>query len=88
MAEYPVEKVIDMARRLLTDAELDAWLEEPEGTVARALEREGDPLGKAVRTGRLMTRCELHDSLITTARRHSTPAQQMVMDLLKRLDRQ
>lgn len=74
------------ASLLLTDQELDDWLELNRGSVTRALDREGDPLGKAVRTGRLKTKCEVRESLITAARRHSTPAQQMVNNMIDRLD--
>lgn len=76
------------ASLLLSDAELDQIMEFPKGTVRMGvLSGEGD-IAKAVNTGRLMTKCELHESTLTTARRHSTPAQQMAMDMLKKLELQ
>lgn len=76
------------ASLLLSDAELDQVMEFKKDTVRLALlDGDGD-IAKAVSTGRLKTKCELHESLLTTARRHSTPAQQMAVEMLKKLDLQ
>lgn len=76
------------ASLLLTDDELDAWLAAPRGTVAAAVRNPDSPIGRAVRTGRLKTKCEVRESILMSARRHSTPAQQMANDLLRALDSQ
>lgn len=89
-AQTPLQRMDDhseleyFASLLLTNEELDLLLEQDRGYVEKALDRPDDPIGRAVRKGRLKTKCEIHESLITTARRHSTPAQQMVAELLKR----
>lgn len=76
------------ASLLLPDAELDQLMEFPKGTVRLAVLNGECDIAKTVNKGRLKTKCELHDSLLSTARRHSTPAQQMAMDMLKKLELQ
>ena len=71
---------------LLSDAELDDILELPAGSVAMAVHDRTSDIGRAIRKGRLATKCELNESILTTARRHSTPAQQMAAALLQKLD--
>jgi hypothetical protein len=88
MSEKELQEAEYFASLLLSDAELETLLELPDRAVERALDTPGDALARAIRAGRLKTKCVLHASLITTARRHSTPAQQMVADLLKRIDNQ
>jgi hypothetical protein len=88
MTEENLKEAQYFAGLLLTDAELDDVLELPAGTVTAHVSDPASPLGQAVRKGRLLTKCELHESILTTARRHSTPAQQMAADLLKRIELQ
>jgi hypothetical protein len=88
MTEEELKEAEHFASLLLTDDELDDILELPTGTVARVIHDKQDALGRAIRTGRLLTKCELHTSILTTARRHSTPAQQMAAELLKKIDLQ
>lgn len=86
MDEKQLEEAGYFAALLLSDQELDDLLELPSGSVSRAVLNRDSTLGRAVRAGRLRTKCELHESILTTARRHSTPAQQMAADLLRKLD--
>lgn len=86
MTDDEIKEATAMAALLLTNEEIDDVLELPRGTVEKALRRNDDALGRAVRKGRLLTKCELHESILTTARRHSTPAQQMAADLLRKID--
>lgn len=88
MNEEQLKEAEYFAGLLLTDDELNDVLELPPNTVQRAVSSLDNPLGKAVRKGRLLTKCELHESILTTARRHSTPAQQMAAELLKKIDLQ
>lgn len=88
MTEEELKEAEYFASLLLTDEELDDVLELASGTVARAVHNKESELGRAIRKGRLQTKCELHESILTTARRHSTPAQQMAADLLQKLHTQ
>ena len=88
MTDQEKEHLEYYASLLLSDAELDQVMEFPKDTVKVAMLAGSGDIAKAVSTGRLKVKCELHESLLTTARRHSTPAQQMAMDMLKKLDLQ
>jgi hypothetical protein len=88
MNEEELKEAEYFASLLLTDEELNDVLELPAMTVQRALSSRDNELGKAIRKGRMLTKCELHESILTTARRHSTPAQQMAADLLRKIDSQ
>lgn len=74
------------ASLLLSNEELDLVAELEPGTVAKATLSPTDPIGKAVQLGRLKRKCEINDSLLTTASRHSTPALQMAVEQLRKLD--
>ncbi len=76
------------ASLLLTDSELDQWLAAPGGTVEAAVRNPDSPIGRAVRTGRLKTKCEVRESILRSARNHSSPAQQMADAALRALDSQ
>lgn len=88
MNEEELKEAEYFASLLLTDDELDDVLQLPSSTVQRAVHNNESELGKAIRKGRLLTKCELHESILTTARRHSTPAQQMAAELLRKIDSQ
>lgn len=88
MSNEDLAEAKHLAGLLLTDTELDDVLQLPDGSVQFAIGQRDHPLGMAVRAGRLLTKCELHESILTTARRHSTPAQQMAADLLRRIETQ
>ena len=83
MSENELKALEEMAAALLTNAELDVWAELPSGTIERELRKEGSGIAKAVNTGRLRTKVEHNLSVITSGRRHSTPAQGMVAGMLK-----
>lgn len=88
MTDKERENLEYYASLLLPDAELDQIMEFKKGTVRLAvLSDEGD-IAKAVNTGRLKTKCEVNESTLHAARRHSTPAQQMAVEMLKKLDLQ
>lgn len=87
MTEEDLTEAKHFASLLLTDDELDELLEIERGSVMCAL-AANSPLGKAVRTGRLLAKCELHESILLTARRHSTPAQQMAAAMLLKIEAQ
>lgn len=88
MSEELIKEAEYFASLLLTDEELDDVLDQKRGTVATVVADHSNEMGRAIRKGRLRTKCELHESILTTARRHSTPAQQMAADLMKKLDLQ
>lgn len=88
MTDKELSALQEMAAALLTDEELDLFMELPRGTVDRERRKEGSAIGKAVNTGRLRVKVEHNISVITAGRRHSTPAQHMVSDMLKRIDNQ
>lgn len=89
MTTAQLDELKRFASLLLTNEEIDELLEVPKGTVERLLaSHSNDPRAAAIRAGRLLTKSELHESILTSARRHSTPAQQMAVDLLRRLDTQ
>lgn len=83
MSAKELKALEEMAAALLTDAELDAWCELTKGTITKELRTEGSIIAKAVITGRLRTKVEHNISVITSGRRHSTPAQSMVAGMLK-----
>jgi hypothetical protein len=88
MSDEELKELEYFSGLLLTDTELDDIMQLDPGTIARAVSNVASPVGRIVRAGRLRTRCELYDSILTTARRHSTPAQQMANDMLRKLDAQ
>lgn len=88
MSTEDLAEVKRFAALLLTDTELDDVLELIPGSAQRAVAQLDSQLGSAIRAGRLLTKCELHESILTTARRHSTPAQQMAAALMQRIDAQ
>jgi hypothetical protein len=61
--------------------ELDDILDLKRGTVEAAVENADSELGRAIRAGRLITKGEIYESIQESARRHSTPAQQMAISL-------
>jgi hypothetical protein len=83
MSDEELKALEEMAAALLTDAELEAFMELDKGTIAKELRSAGSAIGKAVKTGRLRTKVEHNISVITSGRRHSTPAQNMVAGMLK-----
>lgn len=83
MTQEELKALEEMAAALLTNDELDLWAELPKGTIAKELRDEDSTIAKAVNTGRLRTKVEHNVSVITSGRRHSTPAQNMVAGMLK-----
>ena len=88
MTEEELTNAEYFASLLLNDVELAQVLEVETERVTYAVRALDSELGKAIRKGRLKTKCELRESVLTTARRHSTPAQQMALDMLMKLELQ
>lgn len=74
------------ASLLLTNEELEDVLQLPRGSLEPILRTTTDERAIAIRKGRLKRKCELHESLLNTALRHSTPALQMSIDLLRKIE--
>lgn len=83
MSAEELKALEEYAAALLSNEELDLVCELTVGTIAKELRTEGSAIARAVNTGRLRTKVEHNTSVITSGRRHSTPAQSMVAAMLK-----
>ncbi len=86
MDSQQLQDLEHFASLLLTNEELEDIAEIPRGSLEQRLLKPADELGRAIRKGRLKRKCELHESLLNTALRHSTPALQMAVDLLRKIE--
>jgi hypothetical protein len=86
MSEEFKQQLEMAAELLLSNTDLAIFLELPLDDIIIALEDDSE-LGLLIKAARLKTKIAIRDSILTSAKRGSTPAQAAALDMLNEIDR-
>ncbi len=85
MSEELLKDAQEWAELFFTNEELAMLLDMSPSEIRLALEDVDNPLGCAIKRGRLLSEAELRKSILLLAKRGSSPAQATALQLLQRL---
>lgn len=85
MTDELLKDAQEWAELFFTNEELAVMLDIPVADLRVALEDINSPLGQAITRGRLLSEAELRRAIISLAKRGSSPAQAVALDLVRRM---